>query len=245
MLAAPNCKYGLWTNGLEFFFFERVDQRFSTEFNPLGDWPQGDESVSLREVASFARLRRADPEMLRITFRRCHNFIHGNEGMPKDAAFWQFLYLIFAKMHDEKRSRTSQPSFWAAPDEQFSELGRKRIHDRIMPLFKEVKEQYHTIFHGNEEITLTNRALAFMVSELAKYDLGRTDVDAKGVAPGDRRRQPTRRRGQFFTRAASSAWPSPSSIQSLTSVFLDPACGAGRLWRGLRRPPEPALSRAG
>jgi hypothetical protein len=22
--------------------------------------------------------------------------------MPKDAAFWQFLYLIFAKMHDER-----------------------------------------------------------------------------------------------------------------------------------------------
>ena len=41
--------------------------------------------------------------MLRTAFRRSHNFIHGNEGMPKDAAFWQFLYLIFAKMHDERQ----------------------------------------------------------------------------------------------------------------------------------------------
>ena len=42
--------------------------------------------------------------MLKTAFRRCHNYIHGNEGMPKDAAFWQFLYLLFAKMHDERES---------------------------------------------------------------------------------------------------------------------------------------------
>ena len=33
--------------------------------------------------------------MLLTAFRRAsQNAIHGNEGMPKDAAFWQFLYLI-------------------------------------------------------------------------------------------------------------------------------------------------------
>lgn len=60
-----------------------------------------EESVGTKEVISDAYTRVADNEMLKITFRRCHNFIHGNEGMPKDAAFWQFLYLIFCKMHDE------------------------------------------------------------------------------------------------------------------------------------------------
>jgi type I restriction enzyme M protein len=226
MLAAPNCKYGLWTNGLEFFFFERKDTRFSTEFNPLGDWPQGDESVSLREVASFARLRRADPEMLRITFRRCHNFIHGNEGMPKDAAFWQFLYLIFAKMHDEKRSRSALPNFWAAPDEQFNEAGRKRIRERILPIFEDVKTQYASIFRGNEEITLSDRALAFMVNELAKYDLGRTDVDAKGVAyqeiVGDNLRGD---RGQFFTPRGAIRLAIAILDPKPNERFLDPACG--------------------
>lgn len=226
MLAAPNCRYGLWTNGLEFFFFVREDGRFASEFKPIGDWPPADESVSLREVASFARLRRADPEMLRTTFRRCHNFIHGNEGMPKDAAFWQFLYLIFAKMYDEKRSRSVPPSFWAAPDEQFDEQGRRRIRERILPLFKEVKAQYHTIFRGNEEITLTDRALAFMVSELAKYDLGRTDVDAKGAAyqeiVGDNLRGD---RGQFFTPRGAIRLMIDMLDPKPDERFLDPACG--------------------
>ena len=59
--------------------------------------------------------------MLKTAFRRCHNYIHGNEGMPKDAAFWQFLYLLFAKMHDERESlRTGRdPQFYVLPDEPF------------------------------------------------------------------------------------------------------------------------------
>ncbi|MCP4656797.1 MAG: hypothetical protein GY856_15415, partial [bacterium] len=99
MTELESCRYGLWTNGLEFFFFEKEETRFDVRFRPVGDWPMADESLGTRDVVSQARLRRADAEMLRTTFRRCHNFIHGNEGMPKDAAFWQFLYLIFTKMH--------------------------------------------------------------------------------------------------------------------------------------------------
>ena len=37
----PNCKYGLWTNGLDLFFFEREATRFDVKFNSLGDWPHG------------------------------------------------------------------------------------------------------------------------------------------------------------------------------------------------------------
>ena len=107
---AEGCRCGLWTNGLEFFFFERERTRFDIKFHPRGDWPMADGSLGSRTVASAAQLRRADRDMLRTAFRRCHNFIHGNEGMPKDAAFWQFLYLIFAKMHDER-----QPKGSAAP----------------------------------------------------------------------------------------------------------------------------------
>ena len=94
-------QYGLWTNVLEFFFLEKKQKRFETKCNPIGDWPMAEESIGTKDVVSDAHTRVADNEMLKVTFRRCHNFIHGNEGMPKDAAFWQFLYLIFCKMHDE------------------------------------------------------------------------------------------------------------------------------------------------
>lgn len=235
MAACENCKYGLWTNGLEFFFFQVKRTRFDVKFVPIGDWPLADDSIGTRDVASHAKLRRADPEMLRTAFRRCHNFIHGNEGMPKDAAFWQFLYLIFAKMHDERQPNEAR-RFWAGRfekngqliDEQFDVEGRKAIKNRILPLFDEVKKKYPTVFRGNEEITLSDRALAFMVSELAKYDFGRTEIDAKGAAyqqivgtnlRGDR--------GQYFTPrgpiklVVSMLDPKPNER------VLDPACGTG------------------
>ena len=85
-----------------------------------------EESVGTKDVISDAHTRIADNEMLKITFRRCHNFIHGNEGMPKDQAFWQFLYLIFSKMHDEKQG-AEQRRFWAGPTEQFDPDGRTAI----------------------------------------------------------------------------------------------------------------------
>ena len=165
MAEATNCKYGLWTNGLEFFFFQKEVTRFDVKFKSLGDWPQADESIGTRDVASIAKMRRAEPEMLRTAFRRCHNFIHGNEGMSKDAAFWQFLYLIFCKMYDE-RQPSERRRFWAGPTEQFEESGRREIKKRLASLFEDVKKQYKAIFTGREEISLSDRALSFMVSEL-------------------------------------------------------------------------------
>ena len=235
MSACEKCKYGLWTNGLEFFFFQVEHKRFDVKFNPIGDWPMADESLGTRDVASHARLRRADPEMLRTAFRRCHNFIHGNEGMPKDAAFWQFLYLIFSKMHDERQPNDAR-RFWAGRfekdgqliDEQFDPAGQKAIRKRIEPLFQEVKKKYSTVFRGNEEITLSDRALAFMVSELAKYDFGRTDVDAKGAAyqeivgtnlRGDR--------GQYFTPRGPIKLMVSMLDPKPHERVLDPACGTG------------------
>ncbi len=224
--------YGLWTNGFEFFFVETRRKRFETVPEPIGDWPMAEESVGTKEVISDAHTRVADNEMLKITFRRCHNYIHGNEGMPKDAAFWQFLYLIFCKMHDEnlrgKQRQAWQRRFWAGPREQFEEKGRKEIRKRIEELFNEVKKQYKNIFRGNEEITLSDRALAFIVSELAKYDFTRTDVDAKGVAyqelvgvnlRGDR--------GQYFTPRGVVKLVVEMLAPKENETLLDPACGTG------------------
>ena len=221
------CKYALWTNGLEFFFLRKKATKFQVDAKPIGDWPPADESIGERNVLSRARARRADPEMLRTAFRRCHNFIHGNEGMPKDAAFWQFLYLIFCKMYDE-RTRRDRRRFWAGPNEQFESAGRQAIRKRIEPLFGEVKQEYKAIFSGGEEISLSDRALAFMISELSKYEFSRIDVDAKGAAyqeivgtnlRGDR--------GQYFTPRGAIRLVVEILDPKEDERLLDPACGTG------------------
>jgi type I restriction enzyme M protein len=228
MNSIESCRYGLWTNYLDFFYLQKLPYGSAYRFEPMGDWPPA-RGTTDADVALRSHTRRADSRMLRIAFRRCHNFIHGNEGMPKDAAFRQLLYLIFCKMHDEQVvARGGMRRFWVNPKEQFSEEGRRDIRRRIMPLFDEVKKSFPNLFSGREEIILSDRALAFMVSELAKYDFTHSEVDAKGAAyqeivgsnlRGDR--------GQYFT---------PRGVIKLAVEILnpkedervfDPACGTG------------------
>lgn len=232
MEALDACEWGLWTNGLELFFFNKKKGRFESSFEPAGDWPLADESQGTKEVHSHAKLRKADPDLLRITFRRCHNFIHGNEGMQKDAAFWQFLYLIFAKMHDE-RQRNGDRRFWVAPNERFTSEGQRAIRKRVIPLFEATRDEYSgekfgQIFKGNEIIDLSDRALAFMVSELAKYDFSRTETDAKAGAYQEIVRNNLRGDlGQFFTPRNAINLMVEMLAPNEDERVLDPACGTG------------------
>ena len=232
MEAVQSCQWGLWTNGLELFFLKKTQGRFEATFEPAGDWPLADESQGTKEVHSHAKLRKADPELLRITFRRCHNFIHGNEGMQKDAAFWQFLYLIFAKMYDERQTNGDR-RFWVTPNERFEKAGQAAIRKRIIPLFHATRDEYAgdkygRIFQGNEEIDLSDRALAFMVSELAKYDFSRTDTDAKGTAYQEIVRSNLRGDlGQFFTPRNAIKLVVEMLAPKENERIIDPACGTG------------------
>lgn len=239
---AEGCRWGLWTNGLDFFFFEKEQTRFDTKFHPRGDWPMADGSIGSRTVASTAQLRRADRDMLLTAFRRCHNYIHGNEGMPKDAAFWQFLYLIFAKLHDERRPKDQPPRFWTGMfekqingkkqlvDEQFDAEGQKAIRERVTQLVDEVARKYKdTVFRDNPpRITLSDRALAFIVGELAKYDLGRTALDAKGAAYQELVKHNIRGdRGQYFTPRGAVDLMVAMLDPKPGERVMDPACGTG------------------
>lgn len=239
---ARNCRWGLWTNGLDMFFFEKETTRFDPIFHPRGDWPMADGTLGSRTVASQAQLRRADRDMLLTAFRRCHNYIHGNEGMPKDAAFWQFLYLIFAKLHDERRPKDQPPRFWAGMfekqvngkrqlvDEQFDPEGQKAIRGRVTRLIDEIAKKYQdTLFKDNPpRITLSDRALGFIVGELAKYDLGRTALDAKGAAYQELVKHNIRGdRGQYFTPRGAVDLMVAMLDPLPDERVMDPACGTG------------------
>ena len=230
LVAEERCEWGLWTNGLERFFLHKETRRFEVRFAPYGDWPMADGTMSTPDMHAETYVRPGDENALRRAFQRCHNFIHGNEGMPKDAAFWQFLYLIFAKMYDERANRGKDRKFFAFATEPFTEEGRMAIRNRIRPLFESVKKQYSAsgLFRPNDEITLSDRALAYMVMELARYNFSRSDVDAKGAAyqeivganlRGDR--------GQYFTPRRAVNLMVRILDPKENEKVLDPACGTG------------------
>ena len=223
--------WGMWTDNVDFFFVEKQTTRWGADFHERADWPMADGTVGSGQVVSAQQLRRAEPEMLKTTFRRCHNYVHGNEGMPKDSAFWQFLYLLFAKMYDEHAVRNGGPRrFYTSMTEPYSDEGRASIYARIQDLFEDVKDRYSAsgLFRASDEITLSNRALAFIVSELAPYDLSLTDIDAKGLAyqelvgtnlRGDR--------GQYFTPRGAVKLMIDILDPQEDETVLDPTCGTG------------------
>ncbi|MGV9925187.1 methylation-associated defense system DNA methyltransferase MAD2 [Nocardia rhamnosiphila] len=231
--ATPNAEYGMWANGVDFFFLHKRTSRFGAKFEPIANWPVSPDSVGTRSVASAAKLRRGEHAMLRTAFRRCHNYIHGNEGMAKDVAFWQFLYLLFAKIHDERivKQTGQSPRFYALPSEPFDPAGQKQIAGRIQDLFAEVKKTYPH-FDDRDQIALSPAAQAFIVGELASYDLQGTDMDVKGLAyqelvgtnlRGDR--------GQYFTPSGAVKLMVEILDPSEHDIVLDPACGTGGFLR--------------
>jgi type I restriction enzyme M protein len=157
------------------------------------------------------------------TFRRCHDYLYGNQNR-KDA-FWQLLYLIFAKILDEQQSARD---FFVGATERNTAEGEKRIAKRIHALFTRAKEKFDDVFAGDEKIELKDRALAYVAAELSRYSLLSTDTDAKGLAyEAITSTTMKRERGQFFTprnvirMMVDMADPQPKG------KILDPACGSG------------------
>ena len=74
----------------------------------------------------FADLVPAETE-LQWVFRRCHNYIYGNQGLQKESAFNEFLKLIFCKVQDE-RDISNPLKFFIGNEERRSALAR--IHRR-------------------------------------------------------------------------------------------------------------------
>jgi type I restriction enzyme M protein len=102
--ALPNCRYGMWTNGSEQVYKQKLTGggRIQPEYVDLYDLPGNYEEAKDLDDPERAAVRIATGDNLQRTFARIHDYIYGNQGLKKDAAFWQVLNLIFCKIHDER-----------------------------------------------------------------------------------------------------------------------------------------------
>ena len=220
--------FGLWTNGGELAFRMRTFHKrtLAPEFTELTDFPAPDETLEDLETAERRPLRIASGDSLLRTFKRCHDYLYGNQSMRPDRAFWQLLYLIFAKILDEQESRRA---FFVGATEGNTAEGQKKVAKRIHNLFHDAKTKtFKDVFDGSERIELNDRALTYIAGELGRYSLLSTDTDAKGMAyEAITSTTLKRERGQFFT--------SRNIIRMMVEMLnpqpglkvLDPACGSG------------------
>ena len=230
MGASLNCEFGMWTNGVDKYCYQKTRTNGQYQIAEIVDIPSKGKTLEDYEKLDFKRLRPAWE--LKSVFRRCHDYIYGNQGLPKDRAFHELLKVIFCKVHDEKESATIR--FYVTSKELKSPTGQISVKERLDELFYDVKKRYQHIFKEEEKIELNNEVLAYIVGQLQHFSLVLTDTDIKGAAyeaivganlRGDR--------GEFFTprnvckmaiEALFSAYPSE---QWHKLRVIDPACGTG------------------
>lgn len=224
--SSPNAQYGMWTNGLERFCYRRVNKDGQWDYEEIPDLPSYGQTPDEAERPRFDQLKPASSGALLFAFRRCHNYIAGNQGLHKGDAFWELLKLIFCKIHDERGSR--EVEFYAAANERGGLNGPMKVKARLDRLFAEVKHDYPTIFPANEAIDLAPPVLAYLVSQLQMYSLLESDVDVKGHAyeeiVGNNLRGD---RGEFFTPRNVCNMAVAMLDPGENQMILDPACGTG------------------
>jgi type I restriction enzyme M protein len=223
--ACPNTIFGMWINGIERVCYRRVEKDGKRFWEEVPDLPQCGKEDETDDRPRFDQLKPASSDALLFTFRRCHNFIAGNQGLQKPQAFWELLKIIFCKIHDEKGSEVQ---FYAGANERRSMNGALKVKARLESLFAGVKDEYPQIFKPQERIDLEPRVIAYIVSQLQMYTLLDSDVDVKGrayeeiVGPnlrGDR--------GEFFTPRNICRMAVQMLDPDEKKLLLDPACGTG------------------
>ena len=229
------CVFGVWTNGEVFHFLQKERDKFDNLYYiDVSDFPALGQTMEDLERSDIISPRKPANDSLVRVFKRCHDYIYGNEGMKK-TAFWELLNLIFCKIYDEKRRfMPSEDSyrrhFWVGVKEQNSEEGRRSVAGRIKGIFEKLKsdELFSEVFDGNEQIGLSDRGLAFVAGEIAKYSFLDATVDVKGTAyetiVSNTLKQEA---GQFFTPRNVIKCMVQMLDPDVNTRILDPACGSG------------------
>ena len=152
LAVCPNAFFGMWTNGLERFCYIKAIRSGLVVFEEMPDFPSYGQSTKEAERPRFDQLKAASSDALLFAFRRCHNYIAGNQGLQKPEAFWELLKLIFCKIHDERDSKEVQ--FYAGANERGGINGPLKVKARLDALFQAVKADYPTIFTERETLSL-------------------------------------------------------------------------------------------
>jgi len=228
MSVCPNCEWGMWTNSIQKYVFKKyLDTTGQICFMEYNDIPSADGNLDDINRPSRKSLKNAYDDNLLFVFKTCHNHIYVNDGLQKQPAFFELLKVIFCKIEDE-RNIPSPLEFYTTSDERSNPDGQLTVQKRISKIFEKVKKRHGKIFDANDEIKLTARSLAYIVSELQPYSLLNTNIDIKGKAyeeivganlRGDR--------GEFFTPRNVMKMVVEMINPTMDERVLDSSCGTG------------------
>ncbi len=244
-MTATSAIWGVWTNGSDIAYLCKPPGTNSISKYYLNNIPA--RSQSLQDVGRIKKqgLKPFGREELKIAFRRILRTLYTNTNISRrEKLGGEMIKLIFSKIEDEKTYLNRIPDFRSEAGEN-SEVVKKRIDK----LFERVKEELKNdgVFHSHEKINLEARSVAWVVGQLERGSLLKTDTDVVGDAFEIFAESPLKgEKGEFFTPrgviklAVKLIDPKPGES------ICDPACGSGgfliysmkHIWNLMERDPK-------
>lgn len=220
-----SAEVGIWFNGGDHRYLRKVYHPGGRiEFVEIPDIPKFGQQIT--EIGLHLRRDLKKPSNLKVTFHILRNHLAGNAvGVTRDEALAsEIINILFCKIYDEVNTAPDEMvSFRAAVDDT-----PKKVHGRIIHLFKKVRSEYADVFDAKDVISLDPSSIRHVVGELQNYCITAADRDAVGdafevfIGPALRGSE-----GQFFTprnvvqMVIDMVDPKPGEM------VIDPACGSG------------------
>lgn len=217
-LTPSTATFGVWFNGKETECLQKLDE--PPYFRSIRNIPKKNER--LEDIGKYRREDLVPSANLRAVFKTIYYHLYTNSNLPRaERLAAEMIRLLFCKIYDEINNEVCE--FRAGVDEPETD-----VKNRLEKLFKKTIQEQKDVFEGSEKLMLDAKSIAYVVGELQRYSLLRTDKDAVGdafevfIGPALRGEK-----GQFFTprnlvrMAVSMLDPKPKEY------LIDPACGSG------------------
>ncbi len=244
-ITATSAVWGVWTKGddIEHVYRDPATGEPKTEY--IFDIPRSGEAVEEIGRLSKADLVPAQAHSLKPIFNRILKTLYSNTNISRREKLGsEMIRLIFAKIWDERFNQDRPPEFRVSLTED-----PKQVKERVVRLFEQVKRELVEVgvFDERETVTLDAKSVAWVVGQLERYSLLRTDKDVVGDAfEVFAESKLLGEKGEFFTprevvrTAVELVDPQPGQR------ICDPACGSGgfliyaleHVWRAMEQNPR-------
>ena len=224
-MTATSCTWGVWTNGEEIEYLYKDHASGEVKRNAIYQIPRRSEEIEdIGSLQSKTSLKPASN--LKLIFKRILNTLYTNTNISRREKLGnEMIRLLFCKMQDECFDVEGVPEFRIGTKDDATVVAEK-----VKRLFDEVKSDLEGqgIFEKDEQITLDDKSIAYVVGELQMYSLIGSDQDAVGDAfEVFAESKLVGEKGEFFTpreivkTAVQIIDPQPDE------TICDPACGSG------------------
>lgn len=242
-LTATSATWGVWTNGEDIAYLYREGARVLDDY--LNNIP-----VHGQSIEDIGRLTKADLEPfrrdeLKSAFRRILNTLYANTSISRREKLGnEMIKIVFAKLQDEQTFLDQPPHFRVQAGEPVG-----RVAGRVKQMFHRVRDEFRGegIFTPHEDITLDDRSLAWVVGQLERGSLLKTDSDVVGDAfEVFSESKFIGEKGEFFTPRGVVRIAVKLTSPRHGDRVCDPACGSGgflihamkQVWRTMADDPE-------